>query len=159
MDNVPYVKLFEDDISPTTVQDLIDDIHDHDNVRLYFSTDGGMLIDTMALIDYLNSRGDSLTLILSGYLQSAGGIILEKFTGKVELSYAFEFVDLHLVDRETLNFRDKLINSKLVSSAERWNIDYINWWKKFYKLTAKEVRELKEGKDIRIYRDRIEKII
>ena len=36
MDNVHYVKLFEDDISPTTVQDLIDDIHDHDNVRLYF---------------------------------------------------------------------------------------------------------------------------
>ena len=95
---------FENEISTETVNDLIGQISGHDKVTLYFSTEGGSPEAMRFLIDYLNSLGDAIEIVLTSYIASAGTFLLTHYKGKLSAKN-LDYVLFHVIDRQNYNLR------------------------------------------------------
>ena len=152
--------LFNDEIDTKNVNNLIDKLNTLEGkVRLYFSTYGGHTFVMEYLLDYLNSRKDEITIILTSKVHSAGTDILLDFKGKIEISQ-IDTILFHLADRETLNFRkDDYASSakKLKKQDKKYNKDYIEKCRNKNLLTEKQLNNLAKGKNVVVYEKQIKK--
>lgn len=153
-----HYHLFNDNIESENVNNLIDKLKTLEGkVRLYFSTYGGHTFVMNYLLDYLNSRKDEITIILTNKVHSAGTDILTDFLGKIEIQQ-IDSILFHLADRETLNFRkdDYSVSAKkLKKQDEKYNKRYVEKLRKKKLLTEKQLDKLLRGRNIVVYEKQI----
>lgn len=143
--------IFNEDITPTSVQSVIDKINQYSYVNLYFSTNGGHCTDMRILINFLNHRyeNDSLKLILTNEVQSAGTLILLNYKGPIFIDISFRFFMFHSFDIEMPTSRpypgDKI-------AKEMLNIRNEEYFENLLKLglTKLDIKKIKDGDDVYI---------
>jgi len=146
-----YTKIFSDGIDKETVQELIDSIHDKENVDLIFSTWGGEISTMKHLISYLNSRID-VKVILTEEVSSAGTLLLTDFIGEVVLHESLDFILFHAWDRQSYSIRKGLINDSIL---RRQTLEENKLHVKALRrigLTDKECKQIFKGKDVILYK-------
>jgi hypothetical protein len=75
--------IFNQELDDQSVRNLIDEIDNADDfVDLYFTTPGGSAICYNALLEYLNSKKDQITLIANWEISSGGFLVFFKFKGE-----------------------------------------------------------------------------
>lgn len=144
---------FSDEITVESVNSLISTLEVfEDEIVLYFSTVGGDPSAMQFLIDFLNSRKEKLTIILTNQVCSAGTLLLTDFEGTVKLDVDnLDFILFHLADRTTYNLRK--IQHKEV---EKQDIEYNKIVGKKIKekgfLTKKQLKRFFKGEDVAVYK-------
>lgn len=160
MELTTHYHLFSDNIEIEPINNLVDKLKGLDGkVRLYFSTYGGHTFVMNYLLDYLNSRKEDITIILTNKVHSAGTDILTDFLGKIEVQQ-IDTILFHLADRETLNFRkDDYTSSakKLKKQDKKYNKHYIKKLKNKNLLTEQQLQQLSKGKNVVVYEKQIKK--
>lgn len=165
MNNLPvkeeprYVYIFGEDIEQKPVQELIDVLHSHEKIDLYFYTDGGVLLIMEALIRYMNQHPD-LNIYLTYQVYSSGFDIMMKFKGNIFLTKELDFFMVHACDRKTYTIRKQDWDStKLVWYTLERNIEYCKQLKENHNFTDGEIKQIMNGEDVFIYRDDFKRII
>lgn len=144
--------LFEDDIDTDTIIKIVTEIHQYDNVCLYFATNGGYVTDMMFLIDVLNNH-PKIEVILNSYLGSAGTRLLTKYKGKLKIAKTFEYFLFHKQGRKVYQLREQVINSKkLIGISEASNIKDGNKLLKLGIFNKKQYKNYMKGKDVVIFK-------
>lgn len=153
-----YVYIFNDEIEPDSVQNLIDILYNYPSVDLYFSSEGGYVYLMDALMRAMNQHGD-LRVYLTYQVMSAGTDILFDFIGEIFIEKELEVIMFHNYSRALpeakpgdIDFR-KLRNHTKLKNA--------NYYKKLEKLglSKKELNLLKKGGDVFWYREDFDKLI
>jgi ATP-dependent protease ClpP protease subunit len=149
---VRHTQIFEDEIHTETVQKLINELNNYISIDLYFSTPGGALCAMEALIHYLNSRKNEITIYLTDEICSAGTYLLTDFEGTIHLSKNLDMILFHTADRMTSNTRKGEINKKeLLKQLRYTNLnDAIKF--KALGLTDREIKRYTSGYDVILYR-------
>src|SRR5690606_26659306 len=115
---------FEEEINKETVQELVDRLSSIEGeIKLWFSSVGGLATPMYFLLDYLNSRQEEITVVLIDEVCSAGFFILTDFCGKIELSEHLDYLMVHKIDRRVFTLkRDKIYSEdELVKQTEESN--------------------------------------
>lgn len=151
-DNPRYVYHFDDTISLDSVQGLIDTLALHDKIDLFFTTEGGEIVETKVLIHYLNSRKDDIDIYLTDVIMSAGAFLLTDYQGKLIVTDSLDCILFHKIDRQVYTRRQQFISIQTL--LEQLDNDNEILAKKFLKLglTKSEVKDFREGKDVVLYR-------
>jgi hypothetical protein len=145
---------FEDPIEKEFINTLIEKIDIEDEVHLYFATDGGYYDVMKFFVDFLNTK-ENITIHLIECVQSAGTMLLTDFKGKLIIEEGFDFFMFHKFDRQIYTLRknsycdDKL----LVSQTDELNKNFAKKLKKKGILTAKQIKQFMQGKDVVVYRE------
>ena len=148
---IEHTVIFNEDISPVTAQNLIDKINQYSYVNLYFSTNGGHCTDMRILIDFLNHRyeNDSLKLILTNEVQSAGTLILLNYKGPIFMDISFRFFMFHSFDVEMSTSRpypgDKIAKEMLDIRNEEYFTNLLKLG-----LTKADIKKIKDGDEVYI---------
>lgn len=151
MDN-RYTYHFSDPIDGESVQELIDILSLHEKIDLFFSTEGGEIVETKILLHYLNSRKDDIDIYLTDIIMSAGAFLLTDYQGKIIITDSLDCVLFHKTDRQVYTRRQQFIS--IPTLLEQLDEDNEEMAKKFLKLglTKSEIKDYKEGKDVVLYR-------
>lgn len=155
---VRHVQFFNDDISPESVQNLINELNNYVEVDLYFSTNGGSRSAIEVLIHYLNSRKDEITVYLTEEVCSAGTYLLTDFEGEVRISENLDFLLFHLIDRfMSVSKKGDISKVELKKQLKELNVKDTNKFKKLG-LTDKEIKRYKAGYDVILYQKDIHRL-
>ena len=147
-----YTYIFDDEITQETIQDCIDAIHIHQEVDLFFSTQGGETCMMGAFINYLNLRQEEITIHLTDVLASSGTFLLTDFKGEIIITDNLEWIMFHKADRLTYSNRRSFFNEVILKKQlDEYNNNYS---KKFQELglSDKEIKAYNSGKDVFLYR-------
>ena len=150
--------IFTDDIEEGTVQDLIDKINQYAFVNLYFSTHGWYQDIMAILIDFLNHRFDngSLKLTIFDFIASAGTDLLLDYEGPIYVKN-LRALFFHAPDISANHIR----KSKFQKNAEGQLFkDNEIYYERLLGLglTKAEVKKIKDGDDIYIFKDELHRI-
>lgn len=147
-----YTYLFTKDITPETVQELIDVLVGIPSVDLFFATNGGCVVSMNTLIHFLNNHPD-LNVYLTGYVASAGTFLLTDCTQQVYLSDDLLWILFHQADME---FGGKFRKTPFNKDVEYDQIKEMNdkLAEKFKKLglSSKEIKDYMKGEDVILYK-------
>lgn len=146
-----FYQKFDAEISAKSVQELIDKIHDQPFVTLHFSTNGGEYSSILMLVDYLNSRKDTVFVVFDYVILSAGFLLLAKLKCNYTFNESFEKALMHKVDAATFTQRKEKgeeRRGKLLSNINN------NILKMLIKLgiTEKQQEKFKKGGDLNFYK-------
>lgn len=154
-----YVYMFNGDIEPEPVQRLIDVLHSHEKIDLFFYTDGGLLLVMESLIHYMNQHPD-LNIYLTYQIFSCGFDIIMKFKGNIFITKELDFFMVHACDRKSYTIRKSDWNSqKLVDFTLQRNVDYCKELQENHNFTDEEIKRIMDGEDIYLYREDFPRII
>lgn len=146
-----YTYIFSEDIDPEPTQKLIDVLHSHEKIDLFFCTDGGLILAMDALIHYMNQHPD-LDIYLSYQVCSCGTDILHKFKGNIFITKQLDFFLFHAIDRKTYQVRDQGYDRNVMNKiTKQMNKDYEKVFKSLG-ANEEEMKMLRDGKDIYWYR-------
>ena len=147
---------FNNDITVESVNNLVEKLQTIEGkIRLYFSTDGGDPTAMDFLLDFLNSRKEDITIILTDRIYSAGADILILFEGTIELNEHLDCILFHLLDRQKYAFRTDgyTANPKILARQDmEYNIKFAEKIKNKELLTDKQLKQFLQGKDVIIYK-------
>jgi ATP-dependent protease ClpP protease subunit len=150
--DLTHTLFFDDEINSETVQRLINELNNYSTIDLFFTTEGGNLSVMEALIHYLNSRKDDITIILTEEICSAGTFLLTDFEGNIKISKSLDFILFHIADRMTYTSRKNALNMKeLGKQLKVLNEELIDKYTTLG-LTTSEIRKFKAGYDVILYR-------
>lgn len=144
------VLTFSEEISKESVDHLIEKLSsvEEDSI-LYFSTIGGCVISSEALLTYLNVyKRDTLTIIFTADVCSMGAYIMFNFAGKKFLSETLDVVLIHTIDRQAYNNRLTKLDRILDESLKKLSVKYFDRMSKHFKFTKKEKKKYFSGRDI-----------
>lgn len=150
--------VFSKNINEKNVQNLIDTINHYAFVNLYFSTNGGRLDCMGILTDFLNHRfeNNSLKLTLFDFVASAGTLLLLDYEGPIYVKDLRGFL-FHAPDILTNNVRkdkfQKNIEEQLVKDNDIFYERLLSLG-----LSKAEVKKIKEGDDVYVFRDELHRI-
>lgn len=148
---------FNNDITVENVNNLVEKLQTMEGkIRLYFSTDGGDPTAMDFLLDFLNSRKEDITIILTDRIYSAGADILVLFEGKIELNEHLDCILFHLLDRQKYAFRTGgyTASPKIMAKQDmEYNIKFAEKIKNKGLLTDKQLKQFLQGKDVIIYKE------
>lgn len=152
---------FNNDITVESVNNLVEKLQTIEGkIRLYFSTDGGDPTAMDFLLDFLNSRKEDITIILTDRVYSAGADIPILFDGKIELNEHLDCILFHLLDRHKYAFRTDgyTANPKILAKQDMgYNINFAEKIKNKGFLTDKQIKQFLQGKDVVVYREQFNK--
>jgi hypothetical protein len=147
---------FNDKINIDNINTLIKTIDVNENVTLYFSTSGGSPMAADYLIDFLNTKKDNITIVITNQLQSCGVNLLLDFLGNIELDLDhLDFILFHIADREMYSLRKDSYNEnikKIKEQDKEYNEKTYRKIKDKKLLTAKQLLDFKKGKDVYVYK-------
>lgn len=151
--------IFNSNINPETVQDVIADANQHAFVNFYFATDGGNLNETNILIDFLNYRYNdgSLKLILYDFVASAGTLVLLDYEGPIFLQKYFRGFMFHAPDITVGTIRPGLFGKKSKELLDVMNEDLYARYLDLG-LTKKDIQKMRDGEDVYVWFDELSKI-
>lgn len=151
-DNPRYVYHFDQVIDGDSVQGLIDTLVLHDKIDLFFTTEGGEIVEAKVLIHYLNSRKDDIDIYLTDVIMSAGTFLITDFQGKITITDSLDCILFHKIDRQVYTRRQQFVSIQTL--LEQLDNDNEILAKKFLKLglTKSEIKDFREGKDVVLYR-------
>lgn len=112
-----YTYIFDDEINQETIQNCIGAIHMHQEVDLFFSTQGGETCMMDAFISYLNCRHNEITVHLTDAVASAGTFLLTDFKGEIVLTENLEWLMFHKTDRLTYSNRKSFFNEAILKKT------------------------------------------
>lgn len=148
---VRHVHFFNDEISPESVQGLINELNNYNEIDLFFATNGGDRCAIEVLIHYLNSRKEEITIYLTGEICSAGTYLLTDFQGELKISENLDFILFHLIDRYmSVSKKGEISKIELKKQLKELNVKDTNKFKKLG-LTDKEIKRYTAGYDIILY--------
>lgn len=149
---------FNDGINSETVNNLIEKLEGRENIKLFFGTEGGDIDPMRCLIDFLNSLGDEIEVVLTDALMSAGVMLLTDYKGKLSHK-GLDFILFHKWDRLTYPLRKSSIvkEEKLTQQDEEGNIKFAKKLKKLG-LTKQQIKKYNEGKDVILYKEDFKQI-
>ena len=152
MDSPRYTYHFSDPIDGESVQQLIDILTLYEKIDLFFSTEGGEIVETKVLIHYLNSRKEDIDIYLTDIIMSAGAFLLTDYQGKIVITDSLDCVLFHKIDRQVYTRRQQFIS--IPTLLEQLDEDNEQMAQKFSELglTESEIIDFKEGKDVVLYR-------
>jgi len=149
---VRYVRIFNDEITPETVQELIDVLVGVPSVDLFITTPGGCMVSMNALIHFINGHPDCNVHLVGG-IASAGTFLLTDCTAPVYVTDDLLWILFHMGDME---FGGKFRKTPFNKEEEYKQLKEINerLATKFKKLglTSKEIKQYFAGDDVVIYR-------
>lgn len=147
-----YTYLFENEINPETVQNLIDTLVGVPSADLFFCTVGGELPAMKALIHFINNHPD-IVIYVTGYLASAGTFLLTDCNKEIYLTEDLDFILFHQADRPVEGqFRKRKIDEKILYlQTEEVNKQLADKYKRLG-LNSKEIKEYFKGEDVILYR-------
>lgn len=155
-----YRYYFSDDITVESVNNLVEKLQGVEGkIRLYFSTDGGDPTAMNFLLNFLNSRKEDITVVLTDRCYSAGADIPVLFEGKTEIE-ELDVILFHVQDREKYSFRvDSYIsNPKILAKQDKEvNIIFAEKIKKKGLLTKKQLKQFLNGRDVIVYKEQFKK--
>lgn len=149
---------FKEDIELEHVQALVDKLQGHENVKLYFETFGGTITVMDFLIDFLNSLGDKVEVVLTGFVYSAGTKILTDYTGKLTISPEIDMILFHKWDRKIYTLRKDWEDKFLTKQSEKRNEDFAKKLKKKRILNKKQLKRFNKGEDVYLFTEDILKL-
>lgn len=144
---------FDAPINIEEVNNLVEKLEGKEDIVLYFSTEGGNLDPMRFLIRFLNSLGDSIEIVLTDELCSAGTMLLTDYTGRLTHN-GLDFILFHKWDRLVHNLRKSSIVSEDILNKQDEGENKI-FAKKLKKLglTKKQLKRFNKGKDVILYKD------
>lgn len=147
---------FNDKINIDNINTLIKTIDVNEKVTLYFSTSGGSPMVADYLIDFLNTKKNNITIVITNQLQSSGVNLLLYFNGLIKLDFDhLDFIMFHIADREIFTLRKETYNENLIKIKEQdkeYNEKIYNKIKDKKLLTQKQLLDFKKGKDVYVYK-------
>jgi hypothetical protein len=155
-----YRYYFDDDISVESVNNLVEKLQDREGeIELYFSTNGGSTSAMNFLINFLNSRKEEITVVVTDACYSAGADIFVLFEGKVRTEM-LDCVVFHCLDRPQYAFRKDSYtwDKEVIKKQDRQsNLDFAEKIKKRGLLTDKQLKQFLDGKDVVVYQEQFKK--
>lgn len=142
---------FKEDIELEYIQELVNKLEGQENIKLYFETFGGTVNVMEFLIDFLNSLGNKIEVVLTGFVYSAGTKILTDYTGKLTISPEIDMMLFHKWDRQIYTLRKDSDNKYLTKQSEKRNKDFAKKLKQKRILNKEQLKRFKKGEDIRLY--------
>ena len=108
------------------------------------------------LIDFLNTKKDNITIVITNQLQSCGVNLLLDFLGNIELDLDhLDFILFHIADREMYSLRKDSYNEnikKIKEQDKEYNEKTYRKIKDKKLLTPKQLLDFKKGKDVYVYK-------
>lgn len=151
---------FDNDITVESVNNLVDKLQNKEGkIELYFSTNGGSPSAMNFLINFLNSRKEEITVVVTDGCYSAGADIFVYFEGKIRTEL-LDCVVFHLLDRPSYSFRkdDYTYDSNIIKKQDNiYNLNFAEKIKERKLLTEKQLKNLLNGKDVVVYREQFKK--
>lgn len=147
-----YVYYFNQDITDESVQVVVDMISQFESVDLFVTTNGGSLWAMDMLIHAINQHPD-INIYLSGYVASAGTLLLVDCTQPVYLHDNLEWLLLHQGDRPVEGeFRKNTIDRHIMYDQLKTINDTLAAKYKKLGLTTKEIKAFNNGEDVVLYK-------
>jgi hypothetical protein len=144
------IKIFKDEISFETVEDLIAEIRGEEAVDLFFSTSGGMVSAMTILIHALKQHPDVIIHFFDEVNSCVIKLFLE-YDGPIILNQDLELISFHAYDRELYGIRyKKSVKKCRVIDTEVCEV-LANKLVKEFGISEKKRRQFVDGKDIRFY--------
>jgi hypothetical protein len=158
-DTLEHSIIFNQEIYPDTVQELMDRMTQYPIVNLYFSTDGGELDTMLVLIDFLNRRAEqgNVRVYLSSYCSSAGTLLLTDYNGPLYVQPTFRFFYFHVPDFMSYKFRKVVNEDRLRDLLLAYNETYYDKLK-VVGLTRKQIDTIRKGDELYIFADELGKL-
>ena len=158
--HVLYRYYFSDDINVENVNTLVEKLQAVEGkIRLYFSTDGGDPSSMNFLLNFLNSRKEYITVVVTDRCYSAGVDIFVLFEGRIEIE-DLDCMLFHVMDRQRYSYRVDGYTSDpkiLAKQDKEYNINFAKKIKKKGLLTDKQLKQFLNGRDVIVYKKQFEK--
>lgn len=147
--------VFDDEITNESTNALIGDIHNYEGeVDLFFSTNGGMNIETTAFVHFLNTQCiDKIRIFFTGTASSNGANIMMDFKGEKYISSDLDYVLIHKSHGRVDTGRGKKYVEKIPEQFDELNRESLKKYVKFFKLTKEEKDVYNRGEDVMLYKE------
>ena len=154
------VILFNKEITVESVQELIYQLNEiQEQGILYFQTNGGDIIASEALTDYLNVfMQTKLTIVFTGVVASAGVHVMTMYMGDKFLSENLDLIVLHATDRTMGHTREPKYVSNLKNYDKKLSDIWLSRMEDIVELSPADKKLYKKGEDIIIERKDFHKI-
>ena len=159
-DTLEHSIIFNQEIYPDTVQELMDRMTQYPIVNLHFCTEGGE-IDTMdILVSYLNRRFDqgNIRIYLNNYCASAGTLLLTDYIGPLYIQPTFRYFYFHAPDFMSYRVRKIMNEDKLRGLLLAYNESYYSKLHNVVGLTRKQIDTIRKGDELYIFADELGKL-
>lgn len=151
--------IFVKGINIKTIQELINELKDFEDIDLFFSSHGGEIDAMDILIHYLNLRKDSIIIYPYFQLQSAATKLFTDFQGQIIIKEGIlDFLVFHKTDREIYTLRKQDISSdKLLEITNNENKKTAIKLKTLG-LNKKQIKKFNKGQDVILFPKDIKKL-
>lgn len=151
--------IFTEEINSDTVQNVITQMSSYSFVNLYFSTVGGEIYAMNILCDYLNRRHaqESIRVYLGPIVLSAGTYLLLYYNGPLFMTKNFKYFMFHAPDISLFTIRATKHEKRIKKYLDEDNEVYYNDLLKLG-LTKADIKKIKDGDDIFVFRDELDKL-
>ena len=146
-----YVHYFADGIDSNTVNELIDVLHQHEKVDLFFATPGGDISAMKVLIHYMESHPD-LMLYLTVQICSAGTLLITDYSGPIVLHEELDYFMFHVPDIDMFTTRSNGFDKKQLERIIKTNAYHESMKLTLLGFPDKEVKKFLKGQDIYLYK-------
>lgn len=151
---------FNDGIQVASMNNLIDKLESmKGEIDLWFASEGGGSEPIYYLINYLNSRKEEITLIITDRLCSAATVLLIGFEGKIKFD-KMDFMLFHMFDRERYPLRKwaGISDDTIQRQDLEHNIELAEKFRCKNILNKKQIKRFLKGEDVILYRKQIQKL-
>lgn len=147
-----YVCHFDNEITPETVQELIEKLNMYSNIDLFITTPGGELPAMRVLIHFINNHPD-INIYMTGYIASAGTFLFLECNKPIMLCEDLDWILFHLGDRMVEGqFRKTTLNYEILKEQlQETNNKTAEGFLKLG-LNKKEIKDFLSGDDVVLYK-------
>lgn len=151
--------IFTEEINNDSVQSVITQMSSYPFVNLYFSTVGGEIYAMTILCDYLNRRYEqnSIRVYLGPIVLSAGTYLLIYYRGPLFMTRHFKCFMFHAPDISLFTIRATKHEKRIKQYLDEDNELYYNSLLGIG-LTKSDIKKIKEGDDVYVFRDELDKL-
>jgi ATP-dependent protease ClpP protease subunit len=152
-----FYQKFDNDITASSVQELIDRTCDRPFVTIHFSTNGGEYSSILMLIDYINSRKGSIFVVFDYVALSAGFLLLTKLKCEYTFNESFEKALIHKLDAMALTQRSNKFSKKRKKLLVKMNKKLLDTLIKLG-ISKKEQKRFEKGRDLVFYKEDLKRM-